>query len=124
MEGLDNLRACADGIARINLNVRDADFDEIFETLTMHGPAIFQGMPLPHGCRDCPERTTCGGGYLPHRYSSARKFDNPSVWCTDLLKMFSHVRGRMGVTVDQTHHRRLALESAAAASRRDLAGAN
>ena len=110
MEGLDNLRACADGISKINLNVRDADFEEIWQTGTIHGPAIFQGMPLPHGCRSCPERDACGGGYLPHRYSEAAKFDNPSVWCADLLKLFAHLRGRMGVTIEETRSKRQALE--------------
>lgn len=122
MEGLDNLRACGDGIARINLNVRDADFEEILQTRTMHGPAIFQGMPLPQGCRACPERDSCGGGYLPHRYSAANDFDNPSVWCADLLKLFAHLRCRMGITIEQTRDRRQALQAAAAvASGQDLA---
>jgi uncharacterized protein len=117
MEGLDNLRACKEGIAKINLNVRQNDFREILETDTMHGVAIYEGMPLPSGCRGCPEQETCAGGYLPHRYSSTRGFDNPSVWCADLLKLFSHIRLRLGVTVEETDMRRRTLqESAAAAS--------
>lgn len=110
IEGLDNLKVCRDGITRIGLNVLTADFRQILQTNTMHGTAIFQGMPLPHGCRGCPEAETCAGGYLPHRYSSARGFDNPSVWCADLLKLFTHVRSRMGVTVEETRVRRQALE--------------
>jgi uncharacterized protein len=111
IEGLDNLRACKDGMAKINLNVRNNDFQEILQTDTMHGKAIYEGMPLPQGCRACPERDTCAGGYLPHRYSSTRGFDNPSVWCADLLKIFTHIRLRLGVTVQDTYTRRLALHS-------------
>lgn len=106
MEGLDNLRACADGLSRIKLNVRQSDFFDLLTTETMHSQAIFEGMPLSKTCRDCPEVGTCGGGYLPHRYSSARGFDNPSVWCADLLKLFAHVRNRMGVSVEETNERR------------------
>jgi uncharacterized protein len=113
IEGLDNLKVCRDGITRIGLNVMAADFQQILQTDTMHGTAIFQGMPLPHACRGCPEADTCAGGYLPHRYSSASGFDNPSVWCADLLKLFTHVRFRMGVTVEDTHARRRALEHGA-----------
>jgi uncharacterized protein len=116
MEGLDNLRACADGMARIDLNVRHDDFQEIVHTATMHGTAIYQGMPLPSGCRACPERKTCAGGYLPHRYSAARGFDNPSVWCADLLKLFTHIRLRLGVTVEETDARRQALQDATLAA--------
>lgn len=111
MEGLDNLRICAEGMARIHLNVLTSDFAEILDTEAMHKKAIFQGMELPSGCRTCPERDTCAGGYLPHRFSQARGFDNPSVWCADLLKLFTHLRNRLGVSVDETYARRNMLRS-------------
>lgn len=112
IEGLDNLYVCKNALTRIGLNVRDSDFREILHTDTMHRTAIFQGMPLPTGCLSCPERDSCAGGYLPHRYSSARGFDNPSVWCADFQKLFAHLRQRMGVTVEETHARRQALQRA------------
>jgi uncharacterized protein len=62
MEGLDNLRACADGLSQIKLNVRDADFVDLLTTGTMHSQAIFEGMPLAQACLNCPEGMTCGGG--------------------------------------------------------------
>jgi uncharacterized protein len=114
LEGLDNLRACKDGICKTNLNVQDAEFRDILRSNTMHGIAIFEGMPLSKTCRSCPECDNCGGGYLPHRYSSVNGFDNPSVWCADLLKIFAHVRLRLGVTIDETRQRRLALAGALA----------
>jgi uncharacterized protein len=93
-------------MAGTGLNVLANDFNDIFDVDTMHADAIFRGMPLPQGCRGCPERETCAGGYLPHRYSRARGFDNPSVWCEDLLKLFSHVRHRLGVSIADTRARR------------------
>jgi uncharacterized protein len=109
MEGLDNLRACVDGLSRIKLNIRNSNFFDLLNTETMHSQAIFEGMPLSQTCRNCPEGQTCSGGYLPHRYSSARGFDNPSVWCADLLKLFTHIRSRMGVSIEETNQRRQAL---------------
>jgi uncharacterized protein len=70
LEGLDNLRACKDGLSQIDLNLRDAEFRDILQANNMHGTAIFEGMPLSKTCRACPECDICGGGYLPHRYSS------------------------------------------------------
>jgi uncharacterized protein len=113
IEGLDVLRVCADGMAGTGLNVRDAAFSEIAQVSALHRQAIFEGMPLPEGCRDCPERDTCAGGYLPHRYSRTRGFDNPSVWCADLLKLFALIRRRLGVTVEATRVRRLRLSGVA-----------
>jgi uncharacterized protein len=112
MEGLDNLRACRNGLSQMKLNVRDSDFSTLLHTDTMHSKAIFEGMPLAEACRACAEGETCAGGYLPHRYSSTRGFDNPSVWCADLLKLFAHIRVRMGVGVEKTNDRRRMLAAA------------
>jgi uncharacterized protein len=114
IEGLDNLRVCIEGMAKIHLNVLTSDFLDILRVNGMHKKAIFEGMDLPSGCRACPEHDTCAGGYLPHRFSTARGFDNPSVWCADLLKIFTHLRDRLGVTVEETYARRNALRTSSA----------
>ncbi len=103
MEGLDALRNCKEGIARIGLNVRDSGFQKLVSINNLNIEAIFDGLPLPDDCYGCPESTTCAGGQLPHRYSEERLFNNPSVWCADLKKLFEHVRECLAVTVDQTY---------------------
>lgn len=115
MEGLDNLRACGDGLSQIKLNVHQSDFFALSRTETMHSTAIFNGMPLAETCRNCVEGETCAGGHLAHRYSEARGFDNPSVWCADLLKIFAHIRTRMDVSFEETRERRRALAARASA---------
>jgi uncharacterized protein len=123
MEGLDNLRACGDGLSQLKLNVRHSPFSDLLRTETMHSQAIFEGMPLAPACRSCREGETCAGGHLAHRYSRARGFDNPSVWCADLLKLFAHVRARMGVSIEETNERRRML-AAGDASGLDAEGAH
>lgn len=112
IEGLDVLRICEEGLSATGLNVKESDFLDLTQTSTLHSRAIFDGMPLPDACHLCPERDTCGGGYLPHRYSHERGFNNPSIWCADLLKLFAHVRQRMDVSVEETQTRRQALLAA------------
>ena len=34
----------------------------------------------------------CAGGYLPHRFSRARRFDNPSVYCDDLKALIGTIQ--------------------------------
>jgi uncharacterized protein len=106
--GLDKLRSCEDGMAAMGLSVHDADFREIADAAPFHA-AVLAGLPLPSGCGACPERDTCAGGHLPNRYSKARGFDNPSVWCADLLALFAHIRGRMGISHEETRLRRESL---------------
>jgi uncharacterized protein len=115
LEGLDVLGVCAHGLAHTGLNVHTNDFADIAELSPLHRTTIFDGVPLCATCEACVERDTCGGGYLPHRWSRARGFDNPSVWCADLLALFAHVRKRMHVTVDETARRRVELRKLAAA---------
>ncbi|MGJ4905849.1 radical SAM protein [Bradyrhizobium sp. HKCCYLS2058] len=106
IEGLDVLRVCYDGAARTGLNVRTSDFMDVQHAGAFHRAAVFEGLPLPDGCRACRERDTCAGGYLPHRYASQTGFNNPTVWCADLLKLFDHVRERLGTSVEETKLRR------------------
>jgi uncharacterized protein len=49
----------------------------------------FGASTLPTGCSACSLRDVCAGGYLPHRYSTATVFDNPSVACAAIQGMFS-----------------------------------
>ena len=109
IEGLDVLRLDAEGMASTGLNVMHDDFSSIASVSPFHAQAIFDGLPLPQGCVGCPEQDTCAGGYLPHRFSTSRGFDNPSVWCADILILFAYVRDLLGVDGSETRLRRQAL---------------
>jgi|ERR1041385_981396 len=109
IEALDVLRICQPGITGTGLNVLRDDFRQIADVSPLHRGTIFTGMPLPAGCQSCVERDTCGGGYLPHRFSRSRGFDNPSVWCADLLRLFAHIRQRLNVDEKETALRRQVL---------------
>ena len=109
IEILDVLRTSSSGITDTGLNVLRNDFQQLADVSRFHSDVVFKGVPIPTGCGSCIEKSTCSGGYLPHRYSRDRGFDNPSVWCADLLKLFAHVRERLGVTVEETQLRRDAL---------------
>jgi uncharacterized protein len=116
IEGLDVLRVDAAGLASTGLNVFHDDFRGIVSASPFHAQAIFDGVPLPTDCSSCHERETCAGGYLPHRYSHARGFDNRSVWCRDILLLFSHLRKLMEVDVAETTLRRTILAEMAGAA--------
>ena len=51
-----------------------------------------RGERLCDTCSRCEIRSLCGAGNLPNRYSSQNQFDNPSVFCEDLIKLITHVQ--------------------------------
>lgn len=115
IESLDCLRVCEEGITRTGLNVHRDDFEQIAELGEFHRNVLVNGTILPTECTPCPERNTCGGGYLPHRYSASRAFDNPSVWCEDLKLLFARLRHLLDVDVSETQLRRQVLHELATA---------
>lgn len=96
----DALRVCADGIAESGLNVFEHGFDDLALGLPMVHRIVHEGFPLSATCLACPERAVCGGGSLPHRYARLNQFDNPSVWCADILKLLAHIRGAIATAVN------------------------
>jgi uncharacterized protein len=97
VEGVDVLKIGGPGLVETGLTVW-SDEPAVTALPDAHREMIFDGVPLPTGCRGCREAATCGGGYLPHRFSRRRGHDNPSAWCADIYKLFGHVRDRLGLT--------------------------
>lgn len=50
-------------------------------------------------CTHCPAVQACGGGFVPHRWSSQHGFSNPSVYCADLFKLCAHVNSKLGMAL-------------------------
>jgi uncharacterized protein len=88
----DALKVCWEGTAESGLNLFEHGFDDLHKGLPLLHRIVHEGIPVCATCDACRERGTCSGGYLPHRYSSINGFDNPSIWCQDLLTLFAHVR--------------------------------
>ncbi|MFF4835152.1 hypothetical protein [Streptomyces sp. NPDC001315] len=91
IEGVDTLRSVEEGATWLGFDVFRHSFDEVLDhPKLLHrqsGPAA-----LAKNCQECPLVAVCGGGYLPHRFSSARGYRNPSVYCADLEYLIRHVQ--------------------------------
>lgn len=91
----DALRVCEEGLGESGLNVQHNDFDELADGPSLVRDLIAGAIPKPDACRSCRELETCGGGYMPHRYSRAGGFNNPSVWCDDIRKLLAYARTKL-----------------------------
>lgn len=97
-EQADSLKTAFDGAPATGCDVYHHDLD----AAARHpGFAARQrGLEgLCEACQGCPVVTSCGGGLYAHRYDPAGGFDNPSVYCADLMKLISHIRNRLRDTV-------------------------
>ncbi|MCX4550389.1 FxsB family cyclophane-forming radical SAM/SPASM peptide maturase [Streptomyces sp. NBC_01500] len=94
IEGVDTLRSVEEGASWLGLDVIKDSFDE-----ALHHPKLLHRQygkaALAEQCQSCPLVEVCGGGYLPHRFSTARGYRNPSVYCADLEYLIRHVQGSL-----------------------------
>ncbi|WP_455359388.1 FxsB family cyclophane-forming radical SAM/SPASM peptide maturase [Streptomyces sp. SYSU K21746] len=94
IEGVDTLRSVEEGASRLGLDVFNESLDE-----ALHHPKMAHRQygkdALAEQCRSCPLVEVCGGGYLPHRFSAARGYRNPSVYCTDLEYLIRRVQASL-----------------------------
>jgi uncharacterized protein len=90
IEALDVLKTSYNGATRLGFNVIENDFDQVFAhpLINIRNNGISS---LCKECQQCSMVKICGGGYLPHRYSSNNNFDNTSIYCMDLKKLISHI---------------------------------
>jgi uncharacterized protein len=90
IEPVDSLRSCGNAFTQLGLYVQRDRIERAFQQ-----PVFQQALAGREGlcptCRGCELHDVCGGGYLPSRFSTANRFDNPSVYCSDLTKLIQHV---------------------------------
>lgn len=110
IEPVDVLKICGPAFTKLGLNVRR---DEIRDARAAELVQLYQNGAacLCDTCRTCPVVAICGGGYLPHRYSSASDFANPSVYCRDLMKLITHVRDQVLKTIPAETREKLRMQA-------------
>lgn len=90
LEQADWLKTAYEGAAATGFDVFDNSLDEA---------AAHAGvMARQHGlddlcdtCRTCPVVAVCGGGLYVHRFSPGSGFQNPSVYCPDLIGLIGQI---------------------------------
>ncbi|MGY3495922.1 radical SAM protein [Bradyrhizobium sp. USDA 4502] len=91
VEAHDVLRIAGDGFTNTRFNIFDHAIDDV-RTEPRWKAARDASVNLCEKCRQCKFMNACGGGYLPHRFSTKNGFDNPSVYCNDLYSMFENMQ--------------------------------
>ncbi len=92
IEAIDSLKACGHGFTKTGLNITSNNLEDIQNTSL--GNLYFNDLnsKLCNQCLQCPLNEICKGGRLVHRHSKRNGFNNPSVYCNDLIKLIAHVQ--------------------------------
>ena len=91
---LDSLSSAYAGAADTGLHILTGSFDAALDHPTTVARQMGAGA-LSDECQACPVMEICGGGLYPHRYRHGEGFRNPSVYCTDLMRLITYVRQRV-----------------------------
>ncbi|WP_330849128.1 MULTISPECIES: FxsB family cyclophane-forming radical SAM/SPASM peptide maturase [unclassified Nonomuraea] len=88
----DTLKSAYPGAPATGFHVARDTFDAV-----LRHPAVMARQlgrdSLATACQDCPIVPVCGGGLYAHRYDPGSGFVNPSVYCRDLFRLITHIRG-------------------------------
>ncbi len=94
IETVDPMRICGESFTRNKLNVKYNGLDDIYNTEIAQ--IYYNGhKKVCKICEECPLLEICGGGYVVTRYSEKNEFDNPSIYCNEIVKLISHVQNRL-----------------------------
>lgn len=95
IETVDTLKICGDKFTKTTFNVQNDNLDEIYKNSELAKLYYNAHHELCEKCQRCPIESICGGGFLGHRYSKEKEFDNPSVYCKEIIKIISHIQNRV-----------------------------
>ncbi|PYC85372.1 FxsB family radical SAM/SPASM domain protein [Streptomyces tateyamensis] len=97
-EQADSLKTAYDGAPATGFDLFTNSLDEVARHPGMM--ARQQGLAgLSAQCRACPVVRSCGGGLYAHRWRTGSGFDNPSVFCGDLMRLITTIRDRVAPAV-------------------------
>ncbi len=101
-EQADSLKTAYDGAPSTGYTVESHPLDVVASHPGIAGRQ--SGLDgLAAECRSCPVVSSCGGGLYAHRHRTGSGFDNPSVYCRDLLRLITHIQEAVRSVDTSTH---------------------
>jgi uncharacterized protein len=88
--GLDVLKTAYHGATKTGMSLASHPI-EALESLPLVTALSKKLFSAPQKCLDCRLFNICGGGYLPHRYSSENGFNRESIYCEDMMIIIEHI---------------------------------
>ena len=90
----DVLRIAGSSQVELGLFLQRDPLSSIFETDAWQS-TLNASVTLPDACLPCKYKDICCGGNVIHRYSSKNGYNNPSVYCDDLQRIYQHIMNKL-----------------------------
>ncbi|OXG05617.1 uncharacterized protein BC749_101475 [Flavobacterium araucananum] len=95
IETVDTLKICGNGFTDTVFNVLKDDLNVIYKESNLARMYYKSHDDLCNTCQNCPIEPVCGGGYLGHRFSKINLFDNPSIYCREIIELICHIQNEI-----------------------------
>ncbi|MFG4000975.1 radical SAM protein [Flavobacterium aquidurense] len=95
IETVDTLRICGNGFTKTKFNVAKDELNAIYQGSELARQYYNGHDNLCEVCKNCSLEPICGGGYLGHRYSPKNQFDNPSIYCREIVEIICHIQNQL-----------------------------
>jgi uncharacterized protein len=111
IETVDTLRICGNGFTKTKFNVINDELSAIFEGSELARQFYNGHDNLCKTCQTCSIESICGSGYLGHRYSEINQFDNPTIYCKEIIEIICHIQNQLLKELPQETIASLGVES-------------
>lgn len=98
LEANDTLRIIENGYTTSKINIFDHEIYDIQNDPTWIN-AYNSSLNLAEQCQTCKFKYTCGGGSLQSRWNKTNGYNNPSVYCHDIMKILDHIENKIGQSI-------------------------
>jgi uncharacterized protein len=98
----DIMRCIGEDAIGTEVHVVSDDIEKIYSDVLWR-EVYESSLTRPAGCVNCRHYDTCAGGQLNTRWSNEHRFDNPSVYCQDLLAIYDHASERIQSSLYREH---------------------
>jgi uncharacterized protein len=95
IQTVDTLRICGNGFTKTEFNVIKDELSAIYENSELARQYYNAHSNLCTTCKNCLLESICGGGYLGHRYSPKNQFNNPSIYCKEIVEIICHIQNQL-----------------------------
>lgn len=87
----DILKVAYENASNIGISLTtDTIYEAVSHMKVVEYNSLLKRENLPMKCVNCGVSKICGGGSLPHRYSVNNNFNNPTIYCNEMMALISH----------------------------------